>query len=79
MANLRTITKFDIDRHGAQYREQRAVTRFGLARIVGGINWAQTRTATQFGVPYPFSPMQITVDNNIITADNNNITIDSNG
>jgi hypothetical protein len=79
MANARTIVRYDIKRQGVQHGEQRAVTRFGLARIVGGINWQQTRTGVQFGIPYPFSPIWVTADNNIITADNNIITIDSNG
>ncbi len=79
MANARAIIRHDIQREGVQHSEQRAVTRFGLARIVGGINWQLTRTGVQFGIPYPFSPVRITADNNIITADNNIITIDSNG
>ncbi len=79
MANARAIVRYDIQRQGVQHSEQMAVTRFGLARIVGGINWQQTRTGVQFGIPYPSSVIAITADNNIITADNNIITTDSNG
>ena len=55
MANPRAIVRFDQQRESTVFTQTRPNVNFGLARIVGGINWALTRTSVEFGIPYPVS------------------------
>lgn len=62
MANARAIVRFDQQREGTVFTQSRSNVSFGLARIVGGINWALTRTGVEFGIPYPSSLDKIVLD-----------------